>query len=77
VLDREAAHMGEAPAHGDRDHGRCEAWDRLASAAISDLIADRDPLVEQRLGVRYSACGGHANIAGGTLSAWRGSTTRL
>jgi hypothetical protein len=29
---------------------RCEAWDRLASAAISDLIADRDPLVEQRLG---------------------------
>jgi len=30
--------------------GRCEAWDRLASAAVSDLIADRDPLVEQRLG---------------------------
>lgn len=29
---------------------RCEVWDRLASAAVSDLIADRDPLVEQRLG---------------------------
>ena len=28
----------------------CEAWDRLASAAISDLIADRRPIVEQRLG---------------------------
>jgi hypothetical protein len=28
----------------------CEAWDRLASAAVSDLIADRRPIVEQRLG---------------------------
>jgi hypothetical protein len=29
---------------------RCDAWDRAASAAVSDLIADRNPLVEQRLG---------------------------
>jgi hypothetical protein len=28
----------------------CEAWDRLASAAVSDMIADRRPVVEQRLG---------------------------
>jgi hypothetical protein len=28
----------------------CEAWDRLASAAVSELIADRRPIVEQRLG---------------------------
>jgi hypothetical protein len=34
-----------APFNGD-----CEAWDRLASAAVSDLVADRSPAVEQRLG---------------------------
>jgi hypothetical protein len=29
---------------------RCEAWDRAASAALSDLIADRSPIADQRLG---------------------------
>ena len=57
VLHRETPHVGEAAAHRDRGHAvaasfdrRCEAWDRLAGAAVSDLIADRDPLIEQRLG---------------------------
>jgi hypothetical protein len=31
-------------------HRDCEVWDRLASTAISDLVADRSPMVEQQLG---------------------------
>lgn len=29
---------------------RCEAWDHAATAAVAELIADRSPAVEQRLG---------------------------
>jgi hypothetical protein len=29
---------------------RCEALDRAASAAVAALVAERDPVVEQRLG---------------------------
>jgi hypothetical protein len=29
---------------------RCDTWDAAATSALSDLIADRDPAVEQRLG---------------------------
>jgi hypothetical protein len=29
---------------------RCEAWDSAATAAVAELIADRSPAVEQRLG---------------------------
>jgi hypothetical protein len=27
----------------------CDDWDRLASAAVSDLVVDHNPLAEQRL----------------------------
>jgi len=29
---------------------RCEAWDSAAAAAVAELVADRSPAVEQRLG---------------------------
>jgi hypothetical protein len=29
---------------------RCEAWDVAATAAVAELIADRSPAVDQRLG---------------------------
>ena len=29
---------------------QCEAWDSAAAAAVAELVADRSPAVEQRLG---------------------------
>ena len=29
---------------------RCEAWDSAAAAAVAELVADRSPAVDQRLG---------------------------